>query len=517
MTTNKEDSLKLLIFILSYNAEKHIAGVLRDIPTEYKNHPNTEILIIDDASKDKTVEVAGAYAKEQHLSNIRILKNQINQGYGGNQKVGYRYAIKKKFDVVVMLHGDGQYAPAVLPELVKPFEQDPSTGCVLGVRFGRRYSPLSGGMPFYKFIGNRVLTRFQNALAGADLREWHTGYRAYSTEALARTAFTLNTNDFHFDTEIILQMLHSRALIKQVDIPTHYGEEICHVNGIRYAKDVVKATTKFFLQKYHLFYDVRFHPEVLNESHLSKAEERPVYEDKMQATSPHSLVCLNNRVVPPGSRVLDIGCSHGYVASYLGEHKSCEVTGVDQLPERQVSARSFVYKQMNLETDQEDLHKLLEDREFDAVLLLDVLEHLAVPELFLLGLSQRVYKKPPKFVCSTANVAFVMIRFMLLFGHFNYGRKGILDITHKRLFSAHTFRNLLIQTGFIVTREHYIPFPFISLGWPKGLSRWLEKINMMLIKIRPRLFAYQILFEAEPLKTAEVVLAEDLKMKQVAG
>src|SRR5258708_3730509 len=107
--------MKLLIFIVAYNAEKHIAKVFDDIPPDYKNSPDAEILIIDDASKDKTVEMAEARAKETSLRNIRILKNVRNQGYGGNQKVGYRYAIQNHFDVVVMLHGDGQYTPRALP------------------------------------------------------------------------------------------------------------------------------------------------------------------------------------------------------------------------------------------------------------------------------------------------------------------------------------------------------------------------------------------------------------------
>src|SRR5262245_62902260 len=98
--------MKLLIFIVSYNAEHHIEGVLEDIPAAYRNARETEILLIDDASEDNTVDVARAYVARLGLKNIRILRNSINQGYGGNQKVGYTYAIREGFDVVVMLHGD---------------------------------------------------------------------------------------------------------------------------------------------------------------------------------------------------------------------------------------------------------------------------------------------------------------------------------------------------------------------------------------------------------------------------
>jgi glycosyltransferase involved in cell wall biosynthesis len=506
--------MKLLIFVVAYNAAKHIAKVLDDIPDEYKNNPDVEILIIDDASKDETVHMAEAHAKAADLRNVRVLKNPRNQGYGGNQKVGYRYAVQNSFDVAVMLHGDGQYTPRALPELIQPFKDNPNVGCVLGVRFGMTYSPLKGGMPFYKYLGNRILTTLQNKLAHANLNEWHTGYRAYSTAALSRIAFTLNTQDFHFDTEILLQLLHSQVEIVQVNIPTRYGDEICHVNGMRYAKDVMKATLKFFLQKYHLFYDVRFHPEVLTKSRLSDQGEESVYEEKLGATSPHSLVCCGDEIVPRQSTVLDIGCAGGYVASFLANNKGCRVTGIDMLPPEKVNHASFEYLQINLESNLDRLDELLDRNKYDVVVMLDVLEHLAGPELFLLNLSQRRYASPPRFVCSTANVAFVVVRLMLLFGHFNYGRKGILDVTHKRLFSLHTFRNLLIQTGFVITKEHFLPFPFAALGFSPEWAGRLERINQFLIRLRPGLFAYQILFETVPLNTPDSVLRQTLEWEK---
>ena len=102
-----------------------------------------------------------------------------------------------------------------------------------------------GGMPLYKFVGNKILTRWQNLMAGTDLSEWHSGYRAYSVEALSRIAFTSNSNDFDFDTQIILQLIHSGARIKEIPIPTYYGDEISHVNGMKYGLQVMWETLKF--------------------------------------------------------------------------------------------------------------------------------------------------------------------------------------------------------------------------------------------------------------------------------
>jgi 2-polyprenyl-3-methyl-5-hydroxy-6-metoxy-1,4-benzoquinol methylase len=351
----------------------------------------------------------------------------------------------------------------------------------------------------------------QNWLAGANLSEWHTGYRAYAVKSLARIGFALNTNDFHFDTEILLQLIKHKAKFVEINIPTHYGDEICHVNGINYAKNVIKASFKFFLQKYHLFYDVRFHPEVFLEN---EPAEDPVYEQKLNFYSPHTYVCKSTDLIPEKSKVLDIGSSTGYVADELTKLKSCEVTGLDLLPPSKVPSRLFRYHQVNLETEETKVMNLLKNEAFDVILMLDLIEHLAKPEHFLLELASVPYQKIPKVFCSTANVGFIVIRLMLLFGHFNYGQKGILDITHKRLFSIHTFKNLLEQTGFVTQKEIYFPFPFQTLGFSEKMTRILEKINIFLIKIRPRLFSYQVMIVACPLAKPTVVLKEALVINE---
>ncbi len=113
-------------------------------------------------------------------------------------------------------------------------------------------------MPLYKWLGNQILTGFQNRVLGTQLSEFHSGYRLYSTEALARIPFEKNTNDFHFDTEIIIQFVLKNLRIVELPIPTYYGDEICHVNGLRYAWDVFKATFKARLCAINLFYDQKF-------------------------------------------------------------------------------------------------------------------------------------------------------------------------------------------------------------------------------------------------------------------
>ena len=150
---------------------------------------------------------------------MRALFNPVNQGYGGNQKLGYHYAIEKGFDFVALLHGDGQYAPECLPRLLDPLRRG-EADAVMGSRMLPGGGALKGGMPLYKFIGNKVLTWLENRLLRTDLSEFHSGYRVYSVEALRAIPFDRNSNDFHFDTEIIIQLQIAARTIREMPIPT---------------------------------------------------------------------------------------------------------------------------------------------------------------------------------------------------------------------------------------------------------------------------------------------------------
>jgi len=173
---------KITLLVVAYNAEFTLQQVLNRIPTSLIPQISC-VLVCDDASTDATHDVVTKYQQSSKLP-ITIIRHPLNLGYGGNQKYGYSWAIENNMDFVVMLHGDGQYAPEELPNILQPLV-DNVADVVLGSRMIAPVGALRGGMPIYKFVGNIVLTRLQNLLVGARLSEWHTGYRAYRVNSLS--------------------------------------------------------------------------------------------------------------------------------------------------------------------------------------------------------------------------------------------------------------------------------------------------------------------------------------------
>jgi glycosyltransferase involved in cell wall biosynthesis len=235
---------KIGIFIIAYNAVNHLIKTISRIPRETYDQVE-EIFVIDDCSKDNTYYAALGYKHEHKIEKLTVHRNQKNQGYGGNQKVGYQYAIDRGLDVVALVHGDGQYAPEALPFLLEPFIKG-EADMVFGSRMSTPGHALKGGMPLYKFMGNKILTTVQNKLSGLSLSEYHSGYRLYSMEAMKKLPFQSFTNTWHFDTQIILALAERNMRIVERPIPTYYGDEICHVNGIPYALNCIWTTWNFY-------------------------------------------------------------------------------------------------------------------------------------------------------------------------------------------------------------------------------------------------------------------------------
>ncbi len=245
----------------------------------------------DDHSQDSTYLVGLGYQQQSDLP-ITLIRQSTNLGYGGNQKAGYNLAIEHGLDIVVMLHGDGQYAPESLPEILEPLLAE-EADAVFGSRTMIKGAARRGGMPLYKFAGNRILSRFENTALGTNLSEFHSGYRAYSVGALKQIPFEKNSDGFNFDTQIIIQMHDAGLHIAEVPIPTYYGDEICYVDGLSYAKDVTKDVITYRLQKAGFG----------DGSRIALSEE---YQLKPSDDSSHGRISKLLQFRPP-SRILDLG------------------------------------------------------------------------------------------------------------------------------------------------------------------------------------------------------------------
>ena len=483
---------KLLVLIVAYNHEKFIKSVLDRIDDNLFKTYEVEVLINDDSSTDNTLNITKDYIKNNTDKKIKytVLSNPVNQGYGGNQKIGFLYAIKSNFDFVALVHGDGQYAPEYLETLVEPLN-DENTDVVFGSRMINKDGAIKGGMPFYKYIGNKILTFYQNKLFDKNFTEFHSGYRIYKVQSLKKIPYELNNNDHSFDNEIIIQLLMANLNIKELPIPTYYGNEISYVNGLKYAFQVFIANLKAKVQKYGIFYDRKYN---------FKSENYNNYELKEKFDSPHKRTLDE---IKEGSYVLDIGCNNTKLSKILSDRKNCKVTAIDKSEKLENS--SFVEKYISFDLDNglPDLNY----NKFDYILLLDVIEHLKNPEEFMIKLKQKTEKNPKlTIIASTGNVGFFIIRLMLLFGSFNYGNKGILDKTHTRLFTFSSFKQLMIQAGFNIKKISGIPAPIALVTGDNVLGKFLLTINKFFILISKAFFSYQIYFEIKPQISIDLLL-----------
>ncbi len=483
---------RLLIFIVAYNAQTTIGKVLSRIPRSLRGD-NVEVLIIDDSSQDDTFGSGLRYQQRDSAFKITVLRTPENQGYGGNQKLGYRYAIDNGFDIVALVHGDGQYAPEKLPDLLAPLIND-EADAVFGSRMIDKKAAREGGMPVYKWIGNQILTAFQNRMLRTDLSEFHSGYRLYSTAALAQLPFEKNTDDFHFDTEIIVQLVMKKLRIAELPIPTYYGDEICHVNGLKYARDVFKTMLKARCHEMNLLFDRKFD--------VVPPEEN--YDLKLGYPSSHTAAIDAAR---PGNRLLDIGCGQGYVARELAA-KGCHVTGMDQyIPGASEENAGIDFIRWNLDRPEFPVNV----SRFDQIMMLDIIEHLKEPEKFMDELRFAAECKRPEVVITTANIGFFVTRLMLFFGQFNYGRKGILDATHTRLFTFRSLKALLEQSGYNILEVRGLPAPFPKAIGNNFLSRFFLRCNESLIRLSRGFFSYQIFLRAVAKPTVHNLLGETIQ------
>ncbi|MEI7943066.1 MAG: glycosyltransferase family 2 protein, partial [Candidatus Riflemargulisbacteria bacterium] len=212
---------KIVVVLPAYNAEKTLKQVVSEIPKD----PNIQILLVDDASSDGTVNLAKKLG-------LKVFVHEQNRGYGANQKTCYDKALEFDPEYVVMLHPDYQYDPKLIPLMIEMLEIG-LCDVVLGSRIRSRQEALEGGMPLYKYISNRFLTFLQNFLSGQNLSEWHTGMRAFKVEVLKSVDYSNHSDDFVFDTQMLFNSLRADFKIGEIHVPVRYFPEASSINFLR--------------------------------------------------------------------------------------------------------------------------------------------------------------------------------------------------------------------------------------------------------------------------------------------
>jgi glycosyltransferase involved in cell wall biosynthesis len=242
-------SERVVIVMPAYNAAKTLEDTFRAIPQGYFD----EIVVVDDHSGDETSELA-------RRLNLKAIRHPHNVGYGGNQKTCYMEALRDGADIVVMLHPDGQYDPAIIPEMIQPIRER-RADMVLGSRMAIPGGAARGGMPWWKRVSNRFLTTCENLAMGRQFTECHTGYRAYSRRFLETVPFLRNANGFVFDTEVIFQAVQFDLPVVEVPISTRYFADASSVNfrtSVVYGLGTLWTAARFLLHRWGLVRSEKF-------------------------------------------------------------------------------------------------------------------------------------------------------------------------------------------------------------------------------------------------------------------
>lgn len=474
--------MRVGVLVVAYNAATTLAQTLDRLPPSFVETVD-HVLVCDDASVDGTYEVGLTYQSGSRLP-LTVVKHPTNLGYGGNQKAGYHWAIEHGLDVVVLLHGDGQYAPEVIETIVAPLLNG-EADAVFGSRMMERGQARAGGMPVYKLVGNRILTTVQNKLTGLDLSEWHSGYRAYRVDALTDIEIDSYTNDFDFDTEIILGLHAAGKKIAEVPIPTYYGDEICYVNGLKYARDVTGDVLRFKAQRMGFGTGRLSSPTAL---------DTDAYELKASPHSSHGRLLAWLGELPRGD-VLDVGCSDGQFGA-LVRRLGHRVTGVDLVKHAGVAERLDEFVEADLEAGLPP-----GTGTFPVIVAADILEHVADPEALLRSLAGHL-APGGQILVSVPNFAHWYPRGRVALGRFDYDQRGPLDHGHLRFFTRKSFQRLVNASGLHVRERDAVgsPVDVLDRGGETALSkvvRGVSRVDRAATRAWPTMFGYQFLYRLE--------------------
>ncbi|MDG2304665.1 MAG: bifunctional glycosyltransferase/class I SAM-dependent methyltransferase [Candidatus Binatia bacterium] len=468
-----------MLLVLARDEQASLADVLGQVPATLCEKFQVEALLIDDASNDATFEQATDMRRSGVLPfPLEVLSSSVPRGYGGCQKLGFQYAVDRRFDCVAVVDCAGDLGAANIEALLGPLVEGRADAASMAPAPGSR---------------ERWATRLVGRVVRRRVASLHAGLRAYRVEALRNIPFALDTGSRHIDTEVLIQFLFSGMRVVEVTPPYDRGSRGATPSW-QHIRDALRAVVRARMQQMNLFYERRFDcaPQDRGNAH---------YELKLGFDSSHRRALAQ---VPRGSRVLDLGCAGGYFAQVLERERACTVTAVDREP-LAPGVEVSKFHHCDLDSGPPDL----DYGSYDVVVMLDVIEHLRAPEEFAQALYRATSSVPGlRLIFTTGNIGFFLTRIMLLSGQFNYGKRGILDLTHTRLFTFSTFRRLFEQDGFRVVHEEGVPAPFPLATSNRTLSASLLTLSRLLIRPFRRLFSYQMLLVLEPRASLAFLLAE---------
>jgi SAM-dependent methyltransferase len=394
------------------------------------------------------------------------------QGYGADLKAAYALALERGAERVAVLHGHGQYPPELLPSLLAPLDNGVADAAFACRTIDMRRA-IDGGMELYKYAGNRLLSRFENLLLNTRLSELHSGYRVFTADALSAVPFDRNSDLWHFDTQVITQLVAAKMRLAEVRMGSYSSEEIRTLNGLTYAAHVAGSVIEYKLHELGLRSSPRY-------------RVRTEYDVKQSALASHAR--LLDMVGPYPLRILDVGCGDGTLSREL-EQRGHTVTAID-FEQPRVELNEFILANVN------EGIPVPEGRQFDLILLADVLEHVPDPADLLRSLSGYL-DTGGRFLVSLPNVVHWSVRASVALGRFEYANRGLLDRGHLRFFTRRSALRLFRDCGLMVAERATTPTP-----WERIVRRWadtpalraLELADDLLGRASPNLFAYQNLF-----------------------
>jgi len=463
-------TLRFGLFLCDCSDTDALRKTLDRIPDEAGDCIEEIVVMLDRPSRAPLSAAQIRLAERQ--PKLRFHRPPRDSGYGAARKEAFEYALRRGFDQVVVMRGDGAHPPEEIPRLIGLAVADPARMVLATRRGGGRGG--QGG----RFL-RRMSTIAQNRILGLRLRDYHTSFRLYPGEALRRIPFQLDSDGRLVDAEVILQMralgvtIHEAPLIDGVAGDGSGCDDLVHR---------IRACTTAIGYRLHQFHVTR------NGRYLVDHDVH--YTLKSSNTGSHVQIV---DAIEPGSRVLDLGCSYGLMARPLLA-KSVRMTGVDTAPGEHLAKELEHYHQRDLELPLE----LPYGRIFEYVVCADVIEHLKNRNQLLRSV-RRYLKSDGRLIISTPNVALWFYRLSLLVGRFEYGPRGVLDETHVHLYTGSTFRREVEKAGFQILSQRVTALPFEVVFESTGRSRLIRSLAFAyhaLARLWPSMFAYQYILEA---------------------